>query len=146
MDNLIYDLTYFQSLKRQHWIIKLIYKILFAMVIIIGVILTIIGGLQVLGWEIPTPTRPKDGFTGESLYDLMEKDAQISNDVYLAKIRDADVIQSNPWIMIEPVTQNATIYSRDVLNRLTGQQPETLTWQPRTYYEYSDVLYTGLPL
>ena len=83
---------------------------------------------------------------GESLYDLMEKEAQISNDVYIAKIREADVIQSNPWIMIEPVTKNATIHPRGVLDRLTGQQPESLSWHPRSYYEYSDVLYTGLPL
>ena len=85
-------------------------------------------------------------FGGQSLYDLMEKEAQISNDVYIQKIRDADVIQSNPWIMIEPVNKNATIHPRGVLDRLTGQQPDVMSWHPRSYYEYSDVLYTGLPL
>ena len=87
-----------------------------------------------------------EGFSGESLYDLMEKEAQISNDVYLQKIRDADVIQSNPWIMIEPVNKNATIHPRGVLDRLTGQQSYNLSWHPRAYYDYSDVVYTGLPL
>ena len=82
----------------------------------------------------------------QSLYDLMEKEAQISNDVYMKTIRDADVIQSNPWIMIEPVTKNATIHPRGVLDRLTGQQAESLSWRPRLYYDFSDVLYTGLPL
>jgi len=82
----------------------------------------------------------------QSLYDLMEKESQISNDVYMKTIRDADVIQSNPWIMIEPVTKNATIHPRGVLDRLTGQQPESLSWHPRSYYDFSDVLYTGLPL
>lgn len=94
--------------------------------------------------------RTRENFTtvnkSKSLYDLMEKEAQISNDVYIKKIRDADVIQSNQWIMIEPVTQNATIHPRDVLDRLTGQQPESLSWQPRSYYDFSDVLFTGLPL
>lgn len=87
-----------------------------------------------------------EGFAGQSLYDLMEKEAQISNDVYLQKIRDADVIQSNPWIMIDPVNKNATIHPRGVLDLLTGQQPDNLSSRPRSYYEYSDVLYTGLPL
>lgn len=82
----------------------------------------------------------------QSLYDLMEKEAQISNDVYMKTIRDADVIQSNPWIMIEPVTKNATIHPRGVLDRLTGQQAESISWRPRSYYDFSDVLYTGLPL
>jgi hypothetical protein len=87
-----------------------------------------------------------EGFAGESLYDLMEKEAQISNDVYLQKIREADVIQSNPWIMIDPVNKNATIHPRGVLDRLTGQQSDKLSWHPRAYYDYSDVVYTGLPL
>ncbi len=114
-------------------------------VIIVLVIILLVIDLYII-W-----INTSEGFTdttdkGESLYDLMEKEAQISNDVYLEKIREADVIQSNPWIMIEPVTKNATIHPRSVLDRLTGQQPESMSWHPRTYYEYSDVLYTGLPL
>jgi hypothetical protein len=148
MDNLIYDLTYFRHLRKQHWIIKLIKNILFVVVIIIAIISIIICISLFFGWKIPIQTKTiQDGFSDEqSLYDLMEKEAQISNVVYLQKIRDADVIQSNPWIMIEPVNKNATIHPRDVLDRLTGQQPDLLVSRPRSYYEYSDVLYTGLPL
>ena len=146
MDNLIYDLTYWGSYRKQHWAIKLIYNISVAVVIIIAVISIIIGISRIFGWKIATPTTKKDGFAGQSLYDLMEKEAQISNDVYLQKIRDADVIQSNPWIMIEPVSKNATIHPRGVLDRLTGQQPDQMVSRPRSYYEFSDVLYTGLPL
>ncbi len=88
----------------------------------------------------------REGFTGESLYDLMEKEAEISHDEYIKAIRNTDIIQSNPWIMIETVNKNATIHPRGVLDRLTGQQSDKLSWHPRAYYDYSDVVYTGLPL
>ena len=152
MNNLFSDIFYLleQSHKKQHWLLKLINYVLLTLLFVIGVI-TIISAISwVFGWKLPKPTTTttitKDGFAGESLYDLMEKEAQISNDMYIQKIREADVIQSNPWIMIEPVTKNASIHPRGVLDRLTGQNPDKLSWYPRTYYEYSDVLYTGLPL
>ena len=112
--------------------------------IVLLIIISIIIDLYII-WQ-----HTQEGFetaTGSrSLYDIMEKEAQISNNEYMKVIRDADVIQSNPWIMIEPVTKNATIHPRDVLDRLTGQQPDSRSWHPRSYYEFSDVLYTGLPL
>ena len=148
MTNLLYDIfdLYRQSYKKQHWLLKLINYILLTILIVIA-ILSAISLIELLsGWKLPRLTITQDGFAGESLYDLMEKEAQISNDVYLQKIRDADVIQSNPWIMVEPVNKNATIHPKVVLDRLTGQQPDQISSQPRSYYEYSDVLYTGLPL
>lgn len=147
MDKLIYELAYLRPLGRQHRIIKIINNTIITIIIIIGVISIILGIIKFFGWKIPTPTKiTQDGFAGQSLYDLMEKEAQISNDMYLRKIRDADVIQSNPWIMIEPVNKNATIHPRGVLDRLTGQQSDHMVSRPQSYYEYSDVLYTGLPL
>jgi hypothetical protein len=113
---------------------------------IVLLVLVVLGLDLYILWSKLHATEGFDMFKKQSLYDLMEKEAQISNDVYMQKIRDADVIQSNPWIMIEPVNKNATIHPRKVLDRLTGQQPESLSWHPRNYYEYSDVLYTGLPL
>jgi len=148
MTNLLYDIfdLYRQSYKKQHWLLKLINYILLTILIVIA-ILSAISLIELLsGWKLPRLTITQDGFAGESLYDLMEKEAQISNDVYLQKIRDADIIQSNPWIMVEPVNKNATIHPKVVLDRLTGQQPDQISSQPRSYYEYSDVLYTGLPL
>ena len=149
MANLLYDIfeLYGQSRKKQHWVLKLLNYILLTLFVIIAIISVIGGIIWLFGWKLPAPTtKTQDGFAVESLYDLMEKEAQISNDVYIRKIRDADVIQSNPWIMIEPVNKNATIHPRGVLDRLTGQQPDQLSSHPRSYYEYSDVLYTGLPL
>ena len=147
MDKLIYELAYLRPPGKNHWIIKIINNTIITIIIIIGVISIIIGIIKFFGLKIPTPTTTtQDGFAGQSLYDLMETEAQISNDVYIQKIRDADVIQSNPWIMIEPVNKNATIHPRGILDRLTGQQSDHMVSQPRSYYEYSDVLYTGLPL
>lgn len=152
MPNIIHDIfeLFGQSRKKQHWLLKLINYVLLALLVVVGVITIISTISRFFGWKLPKPTTimttTKDGFAGESLYDLMEKEAQISNDVYIQKIRDADVIQSNPWIMIEPVNKNATIHPRGVLDRLTGQQPDVMSWHPRSYYDFSDVLYTGLPL
>ena len=155
MNNLFSDLFSLleQYHKKQHWLLKLINYILLVLLLIIIVITVIIGIAGFFRWGILTkPTaktetiKIKDGFADKSLYDLMEKEAQISNDVYIKKIRDADVIQSNPWIMIEPINKTASIHPRGVLDRLTGQQTDRLSMYPRTYYEYSDVLYTGLPL
>jgi hypothetical protein len=140
------DITIFLVvLKNPNWIVNKQF-VMSGNLWIVLLFLVVLGLDLYIIWARLQVTEGFNILKNESLYDLMAKEAQISNEVYMQKIKDADVIQSNPWIMIDRISNNATIYPRKVLDRLTGQQPESLSWHPRNYYEYSDVLYTGLPL
>lgn len=98
-----------------------------------------------------------DGFSNQATnIDIPDKLIEYQNQIiknqlenrqnYIANIQKTNIIENNPWIMINDMSQQATTYPRYALDSLTGDNTNQLTLDPRSYYEFSDVTYLGLPL
>ena len=98
-----------------------------------------------------------DGFSNQATnIDIPDKLIEYQNQIiknqlenrqkYITNIENTNIIESNPWIMINDMSQQATTYPRYALDSLTGDNTNQLTLDPRSYYEFSDVTYLGLPL
>jgi hypothetical protein len=65
---------------------------------------------------------------------------------YLNTLNKENVIESNPWIFIGDTRDKPSGYPIESLGRLTDSNPTRLERDPRSYYEFDEVTYTGLPL
>lgn len=102
--------------------------------------------LIILGLAYYVLYKQQEPFFAKSMYELLEEEEAEKNRRNLENARSKDVIENNPWIMIEPVTRNATLYPRTLLDSLSGDKPGNIVMHNRSYYDFSDVVYTGLPL
>ena len=65
---------------------------------------------------------------------------------YLNTLNKENVIESNPWIFIGDTRDKPSGYPIESLGRLTDSNPTRLERDPRSYYEFDELTYTGLPL
>lgn len=93
--------------------------------------------------------RQKEGFTltnSTTFYDKAEARYNQIRTNYLNTLNKENVIESNPWIFIGDTRDKPSGYPVESLGRLTDSNPTWLERDPRSYYEFDELTYTGLPL
>jgi hypothetical protein len=65
---------------------------------------------------------------------------------YINTLNRENIIESNPWIFIGDTKDKPSGYPIESLGRLTDSNPTRLERDPRSYYEFDELTYVGLPL
>lgn len=110
--------------------------------IITGVVLLV---LIAMCWHL----RGTEGFSlanSTTFYDDAEARYNQIRTTYLDTLNNENLIESNPWIFIGDTKDKPSGYPIESLGRLTDSNPTRLERDPRSYYEFDELTYVGLPL
>ena len=110
----------------------------------ICILVAFIGLLLVMAYYIR-----QEGFAlqnATTFYDDAEARYNRERAQYLDTLNKENVIESNPWIFIGETSGKPSIYPIESLGRLTDSNPVRLEADPRSYYEFDEISYIGLPL
>ncbi len=81
-----------------------------------------------------------------TFYDDAEARYNKIRNQYFDTLNAENVIESNPWIFIEETSKKPSGYPIESLGRLTDSNPTRLESKPRSFYEFDEITYIGLPL
>lgn len=110
----------------------------------IYLIVAFIGLLIMMAWYIK-----QEGFALQNtttFYDDAEARYNAIRAKYISTLNSENVIESNPWIFIGDTSGKPSIYPIESLGRMTDSNPVRLEADPRSYYEFDEITYTGLPV
>lgn len=110
--------------------------------ILVGIVFIV---LLTLCWLL----RRTEGFTlanSTTFYDDAETRYNQIRANYINTLNRENVIESNPWIFIGDTEDKPSTYPIESLGRLTDSNTTRLERDPRSYYEFDEITYVGLPL
>ena len=81
-----------------------------------------------------------------TFYDDAEARYNKIRTAYFDKLNRENVIESNPWIFIGDTRDKPSGYPIESLGRMTDSNPTRFESDPRSYYEFDEITYVGLPL